>query len=639
MSLRVSRRVWVAALGLLVMVASPASLAANGADIAATEGRRVVVLNSADPNLPAFLVLDRSMREAVLAAHPTTALYAEALDMFRFPQAQVEPDVVALLTKKYRDLKVDVVVAAGSPSLQFLLRHADTIWPGAALVFHSVSEQAIPALRLGARITGVPSRLAFEPTLELALKLRPRTRRVLVIGGVAELDQSVLAAARRDTERWQPSNVDVQYLVGASTPELVKAVRALPDDSVVFFLTVFRDHAGIPTIPRDVLTQIAPASKAPIFGIYETYVGAGIVGGSIATYSEQGQRAGELVARVLNGEDPRAIGILSPGAPGCVVDARQLQRWDIAERLVPAGCDVRFREASLWDRYRWQILAVLCVVLLQFVLIAALAYSRRHLRRAQAEVNEELILRREAEALAGRLRSSLARMGRQRSLGTMASAISHEIGQPLIAIQNYAQALRRRIKAGPGDGDRIADLVDKIQGQAERAGAITQRVRSLVSTSQVQLAPIDLVPVLEEVVALVKPEFENSSASVVLSTELQQAVITGDALSLQLVIANLLRNALDSITSGSCDDRTVSVTVAADEPGAVTVRVIDRGAGVDEAVQKEIFEPLVSGKSDHMGMGLATARAVVEAHRSTLWYQTNPAGGAIFGFSLRTTEA
>jgi hypothetical protein len=151
--------------------------------------RRGVILNATDPNLPAFLVLDGAIRDAIRAEREAPAeLYAETLDMHRFPRTLLDQDAVAMLRTKYHDLKVDVVVAFAPIALDFTQRHREEIWPGAAIVFHTVTDTTLEGMDLDPGTVGVPMRLAFGQTIELALQLRPATRRVAVVVGSSEPD-------------------------------------------------------------------------------------------------------------------------------------------------------------------------------------------------------------------------------------------------------------------------------------------------------------------------------------------------------------------------------------------------------------------------------------------------------------------
>jgi len=603
------------------------------------EARRVVILNATDPYLPAFLALDGALREAVRAGSEVPAeFFAETLDMHRFPRKLLDQDVAALLRKKYRDLKVDVVVADAVIALEFAQRYRTEIWPGAAIVFNSVPAVMLRDRTLDARTIGVPVRLEFEQAIDLALRLRPAARSLVVISGTAEPDERHLSLARDALENYT-DRMDVQYLVGLTTAELVSAVQQLPADAVVLYLTVFRDGAGAPQVPREVLERIAAASRAPVFGMFETYLGHGVAAGSITSYAAQGRRAGELVARLLNGEDPSAIGVQEPVVPECIADWRELRRWGIDESLLPEGCEVRFRGVTAWDRYHWQILSVLVVIVVQGVLIIVLILNRRRLRYARVTLDEENTRRIHAEGLAAQLRGRLEKFSKQRSLGTMASFLSHEINQPLIAIQNYAQAARRRLERDSDEKSKLIELVSKIEGQAERAGAITRRVRSLVNSGEPQLAPTSIHPLIEEVIRLMEPEVERCGCLITGRFANDLPTVLADSLEVQLVLVNLLQNAMQAICPTNQSDKSLSIDVCSKSNGEVQVSLTDRGPGVPPDKVADIFEPLYSGTDGGMGMGLAIARTIVEAHGGRLWYEANPLGGAIFRFTLQAVKS
>ena len=331
------RAKWLTVAGLFLMAGLLATPEMARAQAAGSQTRRVVILNATDPYLPAFLALDSALRDVIgTESKVPTELYAEALDMHRFPRELLEQDEVAMLRKKYRGLNVDVVVATAPIALDFVQRHRKKIWPGATIVFNSVPTALLRDRTFDHATIGVPVQLDFGPTLDLALKLRPETRRIAVVGGIAEPDRRHLSNAQVSLERYA-ERIDVEYLVGLTLAETVAALRGLPSDSVVLYLTMFRDGGGIPRVPRDVLAQIAEVSHAPVFGVFDSY---GIAAGSITTFAEQGRRTGELVARVLNGEDPSAIGIQPVGSPRCIADWRQLGHWGIDEDLLPADCEV-----------------------------------------------------------------------------------------------------------------------------------------------------------------------------------------------------------------------------------------------------------------------------------------------------------
>ncbi|MGB7933241.1 MAG: hypothetical protein WCH04_13630, partial [Gammaproteobacteria bacterium] len=189
---RVKARDVATVVGFILMVglcAEP-TIASTHARDTDGEAKRVVILNATDPYLPAFLALDSALRETIRAGRSVpTELFAETLDMHRLPRTQFDSELVTLLRKKYRDLKVDVVVADAQIALDFAQRHRAEIWPGAVIVFNSVPTTLLHKRSLEPRTIGVPVRLEFGQTLDLALKLRPATRRIAVIAGTTDPDR------------------------------------------------------------------------------------------------------------------------------------------------------------------------------------------------------------------------------------------------------------------------------------------------------------------------------------------------------------------------------------------------------------------------------------------------------------------
>ncbi|MCB1689996.1 MAG: hypothetical protein KDI33_15975 [Halioglobus sp.] len=596
------------------------------------------MLNATDPQLPAFIALDNALQAAVLEQSALNIdFFDETLDAYRFGSSRLEEKLLALLAEKYKNVPVDVVVAYGAAALAFAKQHQEAIWPGAAIVFNSVSNESLTDLGLGSRTAGVPVDLYFEETIELALRLRPETTRIVVVAGDSEADRRSLLKVRSLLESHKKT-IDVQYLAGLSLADTEAALRALQDDAIVLYLTMFRDGSGSPLVPGDVLKQLASASPVPVFGVFETYLGQGITAGVITSYSAQGRRAGQIVARILGGEDPAAIGIDVPVSAGCMADWQQLNYWGIPEHLLPPDCDVRFREESAWEQYYWQILAVLTVVLVQSLLIILLVLNRRRLGRAQSALQSEYALRADSEKNAALLQRRLTRFSRQRSLGAMAATIVHEISQPLIAIQNYTQAARRRFQGNGADKPKILELLGKIQGQAERAGAITQRVRALVNSNEVQMTRVSLSTLIDEVIPMLESDCATAGCRIHYQPADNLLPVMVDPLQIQLVLLNLLSNAVHSVSRSGSTERVISIATRMFSSELVEVSVTDDGPGVPPDQVEQIFEPLYSDKAGGMGMGLSICQDIVGLHGGRIWYEANPAGGAIFRFTLGTSD-
>ena len=162
-----------------------------------------------------------------------------------------------------------------------------------------------------------------------------------------------------------------------------------------------------------------------------------------------------------------------------------MQRWGLHEANLPPGAIVLFKQPTLWDQYRAQVLGSLAIVLLQAALIAWLLIERERRRRATAQAGK-------ATAESGQYRESLAHLVRVHTVGEMSTAIAHEVNQPLAAIKNYAFAARRRLAGRSADAAKVEELLDKIEEQASRAGDVLHSLRAMVKKHESERAKTEV---------------------------------------------------------------------------------------------------------------------------------------------------
>jgi PAS domain S-box-containing protein len=168
--------------------------------------------------------------------------------------------------------------------------------------------------------------------------------------------------------------------------EILSDVARLPRDTIVFYVVVRRDTAGKTYNPGDVATKIVEASTAPVYAVNELWLPSGITGGRLFSPGEQGRQAGELVLRVLNGENPDDIPLVEAAANRYLFNWQTLRRFGLNEARLPAGSEVRFRQPSQWEVYKWEIIGVAGVIALQSALIIGLMLQHRRLHRAKLDL-------------------------------------------------------------------------------------------------------------------------------------------------------------------------------------------------------------------------------------------------------------
>ena len=272
--------------------------------------------------------------------------------------------------------------------------------------------------------------------------------------------------------------------------------------------------------------------------------------------------------------------------------------------------------------------------LLPGVRLLAEVFATRHARR-HAEARE-----RAAEAEAAKWREQFAHVVRVHTVGEMSAALAHEITQPLGAIENYALAARRRAAGPQPDLPKVVDLLDRIVAQSARAGDVVMRLRSMVKRHELQLSEIDLGRVAAACIELLQGECEQRGLHIELRKPATLPRLVADEVHVQQVLLNLLRNAIEAMEAAApAAPRRIEVNIACVAPEWVSVQVADHGPGIAEGELEQVFEAFHSTKPLGLGVGLAICRRLIEAQGGTLRAAQNPAGGALFEFTLPVAPA
>jgi two-component system sensor kinase FixL len=235
--------------------------------------------------------------------------------------------------------------------------------------------------------------------------------------------------------------------------------------------------------------------------------------------------------------------------------------------------------------------------------------------------------RRRVERATARQRDELAHLSRVAMLGELSGSLAHELNQPLTAILSNAQAAQRFLAQDPPRVDKLAEILTDIVKSDHRAGAVIQRLRSLLRKEEAQRHPLDINDVVEESMRLMRSDLLNRRVTV--NTDLAKAlpVLSGDRNQLQQVLLNLVMNGCDAM-DGREADRRLLVRTQTTAHGNVEVCVTDHGAGIPSVDLEHIFEPFVTTKSYGLGLGLAICRSIIVAHGGRLWATNNADQGA-----------
>jgi PAS domain S-box-containing protein len=248
-------------------------------------------------------------------------------------------------------------------------------------------------------------------------------------------------------------------------------------------------------------------------------------------------------------------------------------------------------------------------------------------------LTRDLTKTRQDEGERTQLRLERDHLARLLTVNEISTSLAHEINQPLGAILNNAEAARVLLSRTQEGRQAIPEIIDDIIRDAQRAGDVIRKVRSVVKKSDASFERLPVLPLIDETMEILRNNLALNDVS--LRVELGPDVpdIRGDRVRLQQVLLNLVTNALDAMKEAPT--RILAVGTAMAGPDTVTVSLGDSGPGIPEARQEAIFQPFITTKKDGLGLGLAICRSIVEEHGGRIWAENDPAGGARFSFTLK----
>ena len=246
----------------------------------------------------------------------------------------------------------------------------------------------------------------------------------------------------------------------------------------------------------------------------------------------------------------------------------------------------------------------------------------------------DITSRKQAEQEMLRLRQDIAHVGRVSVMGQLASALAHEINQPLSAILRNAEAAAIFLQDPSPDLAEITAILEDIRKDDQRAGAVIDRMRALLRRQDVEMKPLEVPQMLDDVAALLRPDAVARHIALEITVPPDLPRLRGDRVQLQQVLLNLILNGMDAVGSDAAHGRKVAVTARNEGRDTLAFGVADTGTGIPAARIERVFDPFFTTKASGIGMGLSISRSIVEAHGGRIWAENNAEGGATFRFTL-----
>jgi signal transduction histidine kinase len=581
--------------------------------------KRILLLFGESRDLPGNVILEQAVRGAITSKSTNRIeFFTESMDAGHFFDTNHYNLFGDYIKQKYEGQKLDLAMMFMSRNFILTREITNALPENLPSIFVVFNDWEAPKRPGGRPSTGIFQRFDIDGTIQFIFHLQPETRRVVVVGGVTREDQNALGQIAELSQSIE--GVKFEYWTNMPVAGICKAASTLPPDTVILLSTVQRDVTGQAFYTSEVVQMLAPCADVPVYVMGEGLIGTGAVGGDVLDMDKIGTGAGNIAVRVLSGTpvDEIPIAVRNDGTP--MVDWRALRRWNISEGRLPVDCVVRYRPRSLWADHKILILGASAALVAQALTIVALLLQRGRHQRAEAEIERQ--------------RTELAHVARVSTMGQLASALTHELNQPLGAILRNAEAAELFLKNEPPNLQEVRAILTDIRRDDKRAGNVIDRMRALYKRRSVTLNRLDLREVVEDTIAMTRTDAAARQVKVTVQIPPQLPEAQGDRVHLQQVLLNLILNGMDAMSNIPKSRRLLVVKVRETKNSNLQVDVTDQGAGIAPDVADRIFEPFFTTKSNGMGMGLAISHGIIEAHGGDIWVDSKPGKGTTFSFVL-----
>ena len=550
-----------------------------------------------------------------------------SLDMARYAQPDMEEAFAEFLGKRMSEWQPDLVVPIGSPAGKFVAKFRDKLFPQTPVIYSGMDRRTLPADAFAKNATFVGENFDLKGLVEDMLQLDPETNHVVVILGATSLERYWTAAFQEAFEPFT-GRVKFTWVNDLSFDQMLDLVSKLPPHSFVLLGLFMRDASGVTYNEDDALVRLHAVSQAPISGLYQHQMGLGIVGGRLYQGELEGVESARVAARILRGERASSFPPLFIGTRPPTYDWRELTRWGISESRLPPGSVVMFRQPTVWERYRWQMVGAVALIATQAVLIFALLVQRRRRtprrdgpRRAQAEVQQK-----RTQAGARRTRGHPGRA--HRNPGARNNPATR---------RDPRQLLRRNrlLDAPEPDLQEVRAALSRHRRDHPTGRRSHSALRDMLKRDTPGFTSLDLNQLIRDVDRIVHGDAVAHKVTVELDLSPGVLPVKADSVQLQQVMLNLMLNAFSAMGEAQLNGaRRLIVRTKSIDASNVLVELQDSGTGIAPEKLESIFDPFITSKRDGLGIGLSISRTIVERHGGKVWAANNPDRGATFSITL-----
>jgi len=633
--------------------------------------KKVLVLNSYSTGYKWTDDINQGIAAAAREAGEKVSLQIE----FMGTKWAFDPEYLRLLYEafrhKFKGARFDAIIATDNDAFEFLVKYRDALFPGTPVIFCGVNQFQASQLRGAKGFTGVNEVVDLKATVDLALKLHPKTRQIAIVNDTTTTGRAVHNRILELLPDYR-GRLDFVLLEDMEMQQILAAVRRLPREALVLFTFFSRDSKGTVYDFDESVLLVSQASRVPVYGTHDFNLGYGIVGGMLASGYFQGKTAGDLAMRVLRGEEIDKIPVIMNSPNRFMFDNRQLRRFNIRISDLPPGSIVVNRPINIYNVHKsaiWGLVAALAglmlIVLLLLRNMAIKKQAERKLRQLAQELEERVqqrtrelgksqaVLEKKNRELqraylglkaesADRIRvmeelrlkdQLLLQQSRMAAMGEMLGNIAHQWRQPLNLVGLKIQEIGLSCKLGAFSEELLNANVTKAMEILLHLSKTIDDLRTL-STPDRRKVSFKVVEVITKTLSLVG-ESLNDRGITVETSSVDDPQIDGYPNEYAQVLLNILMNSRDAFLERGKRDARIKVR-AWIENGRAEVAISDNAGGIAEEIIGKIFDPYFTTKEPGKGtgVGLFMSKTIIEKNMGGSLTARNTGDGVEFRISV-----
>jgi signal transduction histidine kinase len=548
-----------------------------------------------------------------------TELHLEYLDSKNFPKNEHFEELAALFAAKYIKNRPSLIITLDNPAFEFALKYRQKLFSGIPLVFAGLNDYE-PGILVGEKsITGIVEKQDIVGTIKLAQILQPGLKKVVMLHDSTSSGR----ASRKDAEEQLytfASSLQFSYLPEMTIDEITATLKKLEPGTIVLPFSYSRDKAGRVFTHSELAQILSENSPVPVYGTKEERLGYGIIGGSLLAGKSHGAEAADLVTRILHGENPDSIAVITAPRSRLLFDYRQLKRFGIKPDNLPSGSEIINRPTSFYQQNPIAYKSAITIILFLAASLGFVLYTnKRKIRAEEALVESERGKSRVLEAA-------------NREMESFLYTISHDLQAPLRHITSYSDILLEEYH------DRLdvqgSLYLDRLKLASQKMIVLINDILSLSRIAKVEMyrTPFDLGKLATDIFAGLQGLEDSRSITMSVSGDMK---VNADRKLLTLALDHLVGNAWKY--SAKALQGVIHVGSLTDD-GRVIYFIKDNGVGFDMQYAEKLFAPFqrlhADSEFEGAGVGLATVQRVINRHGGEIWAESKPGEGATFFFTL-----